>query len=388
MSHFLSRIFHFIGWLVAVMAMMTPLLTFAGVCHFRCQGTPTSAAAQEGDSNVSCSASNVATTCTAAACNDFCRGRNASGATYACASSGGSSCNEAPSPAASPSSGSGQRPPAEPQTQATVARPSIFPIRLGMAIGSKSSVGGINEYIAAGYGYALQIVLVAAIIMVIYGGFRYVVGSALEDVSRGKEIVKDAVIGTMILLGAYLILYTVNPATLRLHVPVIGGISQEAYKATPAINGGLPSCARDADCPAGQQCLERNGRRACLTPIGGTAPIACTTDAECSLAERCSGGRCTRTVGARCTSNAECGNGYVCGTAQHECQPLARACTRETDCPDRFVCSGRQCAWSGVSRSTPVGGASCTTNADCPAGQICVRRGTLSACLPSASSAP
>ncbi len=370
-------------------ALFAPFAASAGVCHFRCQGTPASAPAQEGDSNVSCSASNVATTCTAAACNDFCRGRNTPTATYACASgSSASSCNEAPAraPATTPPAGA---PSSNTQTQATVARTSVFPIQLGTAIGSKKSVGGINEYIVASYNYALQIVFVMAMIMVVYGGFRYLTGSAFEDVSRGKQIIQDAVIGMMIVLGAYLLLSTVNPATLRLHVPVIGGVSQEISKVVEAGDkkSAPRTCTSDTDCPAGQRCEESQGHRACSTPIGGTAPVRCTTTADCGLAERCASNQCTRTVGTRCTSNAECGNGYVCSTARQLCEVVVRTCARDTDCPDRFNCVARECRWVGISRTTPSpgsGSASCNTNADCPPRYICARRGDLSACFPSA----
>ncbi len=74
----------------------------------------------------------------------------------------------------------------------------------------------LAQYIAAGYRYGVSVAIVAAIIMTIYGGFRYLMGSAFEDVSRGKQIITDSIGGLMIALGAYLLLATVNPATLRL----------------------------------------------------------------------------------------------------------------------------------------------------------------------------
>lgn len=80
----------------------------------------------------------------------------------------------------------------------------------------KVTIPFLAQYIAGGYRYALRIALVAAIIMVVYGGFRYLIGSAFSDVTRGKEIVKDAIMGLLILLGGYLILQTVNPNVLQL----------------------------------------------------------------------------------------------------------------------------------------------------------------------------
>ncbi len=81
---------------------------------------------------------------------------------------------------------------------------------------SAVSVPFLAQYIAGAYRYALRIALVAAIIMVVYGGFRYLIGSAFSDVTRGKEIVKDAIMGLLVIIGGYLILQTVNPNILKL----------------------------------------------------------------------------------------------------------------------------------------------------------------------------
>jgi 3D (Asp-Asp-Asp) domain-containing protein len=54
--------------------------------------------------------------------------------------------------------------------------------------------------------------------MVVYGGFRYLLGSAFDDIARGKEIIQDAIAGLILIFAAYLILQTINPATLNLNV--------------------------------------------------------------------------------------------------------------------------------------------------------------------------
>ncbi len=100
----------------------------------------------------------------------------------------------------------------------------------------------LAQYISAGYRYLIGVGVIAAIIMVMYGGFRYMVGSAMGDVKRGKKIILDAVLGLVLILSAYLILQTVNPATLNLdavRVPLVGqeeadqGDVQEQPQAEP-----------------------------------------------------------------------------------------------------------------------------------------------------------
>jgi len=57
--------------------------------------------------------------------------------------------------------------------------------------------------------------MVVAIVMVTWGGFRYLIGSSFEDVARGKEIIRDAIAGMLLVIGAFMILQTVNPDTLQ-----------------------------------------------------------------------------------------------------------------------------------------------------------------------------
>ena len=67
------------------------------------------------------------------------------------------------------------------------------------------------SYINAIYRYLLSIVAIAATIMFIWGAFLYLVGSSMGNIAKGKSIMMDAVIGLMLLVGANLILRTLNP---------------------------------------------------------------------------------------------------------------------------------------------------------------------------------
>ena len=69
----------------------------------------------------------------------------------------------------------------------------------------------VGQYIATMYRYAVGIVAIVAIVMTVYGGFRYLIGASMGDIAAGKKIIQDAIAGLMIALGAYLILQTVNP---------------------------------------------------------------------------------------------------------------------------------------------------------------------------------
>jgi hypothetical protein len=90
-------------------------------------------------------------------------------------------------------------------------------LTLSFPIGGVKTVQGLRNFIALIFNYLMTIAATAAAVMFVYGGFRYIVGSAAENVSRAKEIMVDAAIGLLLTLGAFTILQTVNPATLSLN---------------------------------------------------------------------------------------------------------------------------------------------------------------------------
>ena len=54
-----------------------------------------------------------------------------------------------------------------------------------------------GEYISAVYRYLTGVAVVAAAIMIVYGGFMYIIASSGAKVTAGKEIIKDAIIGPL-----------------------------------------------------------------------------------------------------------------------------------------------------------------------------------------------
>ena len=111
-------------------------------------------------------------------------------------------------------------------------------VELGVSIGGVSKISGatredgavsvpfIGQYVNIVYRYMVGIVLIVAIVMVVYGGFRYLTGATSGNVSKGKEIIRDALIGMLLTLGAYVILNTINPATVSFEPLRISQISR------------------------------------------------------------------------------------------------------------------------------------------------------------------
>jgi hypothetical protein len=114
----------------------------------------------------------------------------------------------------------------------------------------------LAEYVNGVYRYLIGISLIAAIVMTVYGGFRYLVGSSLGDVKSGKKIITDAIAGMLIVLGAYMILNTINPATLNLSILQLSYVNFQdlVFENAGGIEEGLPSGASSS--PRGSDSTE------------------------------------------------------------------------------------------------------------------------------------
>lgn len=79
------------------------------------------------------------------------------------------------------------------------------------------SIPFLAQYIAAMYNYLIGVALIVAAVMLVYGGFRYVLGATVGDIKTGKEIVFNALVGLGLVLGAFTLLRMVSPpaATLK-----------------------------------------------------------------------------------------------------------------------------------------------------------------------------
>lgn len=90
--------------------------------------------------------------------------------------------------------------------------------------GGKISIPFLSQYISASYRALTGISAIAAAIMIVYGGFLYIIASTGIQTRAGKDIIKNAVAGLIIVMGAYVILETVDKNLLHLEtldVPVV-----------------------------------------------------------------------------------------------------------------------------------------------------------------------
>ncbi|KAA0206067.1 hypothetical protein EDM68_03605 [Candidatus Uhrbacteria bacterium] len=130
---------------------------------------------------------------------------------------------------------------------------SLLPMTLAVPIGGITQVAGLPDYINVAYRYLVTVVLVVAIVMVVYGGFRYLVGASIGDIQAGKKIIVDAIVGMLIVLGAHTILSTINPATTLLSFTPPEPVECRDLDLPAAIKNSR--CTTDNQCGPGRRCV-------------------------------------------------------------------------------------------------------------------------------------
>ncbi|MBU1348894.1 hypothetical protein KJ781_02400 [Patescibacteria group bacterium] len=94
--------------------------------------------------------------------------------------------------------------------------------------GNSISIPFLAVYIGTFYQYAVGVAIIAAAIMIVYGGFKYIVGSTGVGVKGGKDVISDAIVGLLLILGSYTILQVMNPS-----LTVLPPIKVTVIKGTP-----------------------------------------------------------------------------------------------------------------------------------------------------------
>lgn len=102
-------------------------------------------------------------------------------------------------------------------------------LKLSFPIGNIQTVAGFRGFVATVFNYATGIAAVAAAVMFVWGGMRYIFGSAFQNIKRAKEIMVDASVGLVLTLAAMVILRAINPATLDLSKLEVFMINKEQF---------------------------------------------------------------------------------------------------------------------------------------------------------------
>lgn len=150
---------------------------------------------------------------------------------------------------------------------------------------------GFDAYINWLYVFSISVAALLAVVKIIIAGFKYVTSDVISNKSDAKNDIKGALLGLLIILGAYVILSTINPNLVK------STISIEGVSSAPP----PPAAAGSAIAPVTNQ-----------TPGVGGVPGNTTVT---NVATTCQGGA-TQTIIDNCIRNTinqkknECANKY------------------------------------------------------------------------------
>ncbi|MBI4087659.1 MAG: hypothetical protein HY434_02405 [Candidatus Liptonbacteria bacterium] len=83
-----------------------------------------------------------------------------------------------------------------------------------------------TEFIAQLYNFALMISGVLALGAMVFGGVKYMTAAGNPSgQTEGKEWIKGAIFGLLLLFGAYFILNIINPDITKLSLPALAPVS-------------------------------------------------------------------------------------------------------------------------------------------------------------------
>lgn len=82
---------------------------------------------------------------------------------------------------------------------------------------ANASGPSLSEYLQWVFNFALIATGFLAVLMIVIGGVEFMIGGANESMRKeGKNRISNALWGLLLALGAWLILYTINPELIKL----------------------------------------------------------------------------------------------------------------------------------------------------------------------------
>ncbi|KXB08620.1 hypothetical protein AKJ56_00720 [candidate division MSBL1 archaeon SCGC-AAA382N08] len=152
---------------------------------------------------------------------------------------------------------------------ALAADTDIFnePVKISGAANKGGDIAGsINHF----YRVALGLGGIAAVAVIVIGGIMYATSGAIDKKNTGKEFITSAIWGLVLLLGAFIVLNTINPQLTKLGQPET---PEYTFGTSELIEGA--SCSENPDletCAPGVRPQNEEGELTCCIPQELTCP--------------------------------------------------------------------------------------------------------------------
>jgi amino acid transporter len=101
------------------------------------------------------------------------------------------------------------------------------------------TLGGLTNpdlpsYLGAVYKFGVILAAVLAVLMIVFGGIRYMTaGGNTGSIGDAKDMIWQAILGLLLVLGSWLILYVVNPNLLSLQLQSVQTVDPGAAPQAP-----------------------------------------------------------------------------------------------------------------------------------------------------------
>lgn len=117
-------------------------------------------------------------------------------------------------------------------------------IQLESIPGFEDSGSDLKSYIESVYKFGIWTVGIAAVLMITIGGFMYLTSAGnTSKMDVAKKVVTDAIIGLVVALGAYLILYVINPDLIKINI----SMEQLGTSSGTGVGTTVPSSSGEAN---------------------------------------------------------------------------------------------------------------------------------------------
>lgn len=213
---------------------------------------------------------------------------------------------------------------------------SVFSLLPAAAFAAEISGESAGEFVSSFYTFALAIAGALAFGAIVYGGIKYTFAAGNPSgQSEGKDWVKSALLGLLLLAAAGLILRTINPKILNLTVGGLPPLPPGSGGGPPGGGGPNPTSTTPSACDNQQQLAQQNNE-----------PYPAKRSAELQTFLNCIASRTGQSLPAEGGSNSFYGSLY---TYDHS-YPLCNYTRGQRTCSS---CSHavRSCHYGGASGS-------------------------------------
>ena len=139
----------------------------------------------------------------------------------------------------------------------------------------------LEKYVPGMFKLAIGLSAVWAVLMIVLGGIQYISTDAIFKKEEGRKRIENAVYGLVLVIAAWLILATINPALLEFKLEITPATTTAPPQGTLTTGAGGPGTG-SADILSGTTLQDDAAKRAALNGISvnknacTTAGVACT----------------------------------------------------------------------------------------------------------------